>query len=737
MPPENSQSAFSRLHPPLQEALYRMRWTKLRQIQVDAIHEIFDGDGDLIIAARTAAGKTEAAFLPILSRMLSEPAQGVRAVYVGPLKALINDQFSRLEELCREAEIPVHKWHGDVSASPKRRLLEHPSGVLLITPESIESLFVNHAHRLEMVFPSLAFIVIDELHSFIGTERGAHLRSLVYRLGSKSRIPVRRAGLSATFGPDVSAIRRWLRPHEPDEVKVIEDPAPKPIQLRISGYLRHPSRKDRNTENDGNELASSVPLSLERDVYDAFNGKTALIFINAKKDIEQIADYVRQESERRRVPNFFRVHHGSLSKGEREETEEALKSAKPISTFCSSTLEMGIDVGNVKLVGQIGAPWSVSSLTQRLGRSGRKEGESSILRMYVEEDEPEQDTSLFRRLYLDLLQATAMTALMLEKWCEPPEVDRLHLSTLVQQVLSVIKEHGGSRAESLERTLVQGGGFPNVDRPTLVQVLRSMGDADLIEQTPEGLLITGLLGERIIAHHDFYVAFVVEEEYRVAHAGHHVGNVAFVPELEEERFVILAGRRWRILDIDHERKTIAVKPSPGGRVPDFHSKQNGEIHPRVRAVMRSLLEAGEMPTYFDMKAREMLLQARATAAQSGFLRNPFLQDGPDTIWFTWTGTKIQRTLWALAKLSGVPNVHDERVALVFEKTPCARVQEIYRAFLTDCPDPVTLARQFPHRLVEKYDRYLSDDLTALLFARERLDSPGALDKIREDSPWRT
>ena len=141
-----------RLHAPLQEALYRMRWTKLRPIQVEAIHEIFDGTGDLIIAARTAAGKTEAAFLPILSRMLSEPAAGIRAIYVGPLKALINDQFSRLEELCREAEIPVHKWHGDVSSSPKRRLLEHPSGVLLITPESIESLFVNHAHRLADVF---------------------------------------------------------------------------------------------------------------------------------------------------------------------------------------------------------------------------------------------------------------------------------------------------------------------------------------------------------------------------------------------------------------------------------------------------------------------------------------------------------------------------------------------------------------------------------------------------------
>src|SRR5262249_16474107 len=150
-------------------------------------------------------------------------------------------------------------------------------------------------------------------------------------------------------------------------------------------------RNVRKSEVAGGERSAPVAVDLERDVFDAFSGKTALIFVNTKKDIEKIADYVRQESERRGVPNSFRVHHGSLSKGEREETEEALKSPKPTATFCSSTLEMGIDVGNVKLVGQVGAPWSVSSLTQRLGRSGRKEGESSILRMYIEEDEPEQN----------------------------------------------------------------------------------------------------------------------------------------------------------------------------------------------------------------------------------------------------------------------------------------------------------------------------------------------------------
>jgi ATP-dependent Lhr-like helicase len=207
--------------------------------------------------------------------------------------------------------------------------------------------------------------------------------------------------------------------------------------------------------------------------------------------------------------------------------------------------------------------------------------------------------------------------------------------------------------------------------------------------------------------------------------------VAYVPELEEEHFLILAGRRWQILDIDHERKTISVKPSPGGRAPDFHSRQGIEIHPRVRAAMKSLLASGTLPQYLDMRAREMLSQARATAAQSGLLRIPFIQDGPDTIWFTWTGTKIQRTLLGLGAHFGGLKVIDERVALVFEKVSLAQVLETYRDFLTECPDAVSLAMQFPHRIVEKYDRYLSGDLTAELFARERLDLSGALNKIRE------
>jgi ATP-dependent Lhr-like helicase len=723
-------AAFTRLHPKLQEALYRMRWTRLRPIQVDAIHEVLDGDGDLIISARTAAGKTEAAFLPILSRIVDDHQGGVRAVYAGPLKALINDQFLRLERLCAEAEIAVHKWHGDVNRAAKRRLLDAPSGVLLITPESIESLFVNHPHALSRVFARLGFFVIDELHSFLGNERGAHLRSLMTRLSAKSQNPVRRVGLSATLGAPEAA-RRWLRNSASERVRFLEDTQGKGIRLKLHGYLR-PRRETRPSVATAEEGDEGLPAEdpLLSDVFAAFHGKPALIFANRKDRIEGCADYARRTAERRGLPDLFRVHHGSLSRGEREDTEDALRAGRAIATFCSSTLEMGIDVGSVKSVGQIGAPWSVNSLAQRLGRSGRKDGEASEIRIYIEDEAAGPDASILDQLCPELLQSVAMVELLLAKWWEPIDVDGLHLSTLVQQIMSVIAETGGARAEDLHAVLVAGGAFPNVDKTTLIQVLRSMGKADLVEQTGEGLLILGMRGEKIARSQDFYIAFTVPEEYRVTHQGRHIGNVTSTPDLAVDGYLILAGRRWKVLQVDHERREILVEPSPGGRAPIFKSAGFQDIHPRVREMMRSLLFQDEMPIYLDPPARKMLQSARAAACAADLGRQRFLQDGSRTVWFTWTGSRIQRTLAGLGQYVAGMDVHDEGVALTFEKTTEDMVRETYRRFLKDCPDAVTLASHYPERAREKYEPFLSDELQAQVFASHCLDLDGSMSVIQ-------
>ncbi|MDX9975782.1 MAG: DEAD/DEAH box helicase [FCB group bacterium] len=722
----SESSAFDRLHPLLREQLYGMRWTQLRTIQVEAIHAILGGTGHLIVSANTAGGKTEAAFLPVLSRVLEEPRAGLRAVYVGPLKALINDQFRRLEDLCASAEIPVHKWHGDVGRD-KKKLLQDPSGVLLITPESIESLFINHPYRLDTLFSALSFIVIDELHAFIGSERGAHLKSLLARVSQKAKEPPRLVGLSATLG-DVALAARWLCPRETEQVRIVSDSADKVIKYIVKGYLRA-------GHNDSPEDTAEAPSETEADcaladdLIRVFSGKTALIFANNKTRLEFYADLVARTCQRLNRPDGFRIHHGSLSKAEREDTEEALRSSVPTATFCSATLELGIDVGNVAAVGHIGAPWSVNSLAQRLGRSGRRDGEASVMYVHIQEDEPTSRTVLVERLFPDLLQAVAMTELLLEKWCEPPDWDRLHLSTLVQQILSVVAETGGARAQTLFERLVERGAFMDVPRDVFLRVLRDLGAADLLEQTPEGDLILGLEGERTVRSVDFYSAFTTPEEYKVVCAGHNIGTVTMDPGMGADGFLILAGRRWRIVEVDNDRQEILVEPAKGGRLPYFSGAGGRDLHPRVREKMREVLGSELLPAYLNPKAKEMLQASRAVARELGLPAQVFVRDGVDTWWFTWTGSRINRTLAALGKHFAKLDVRDEGIALVFEKATEADIRRAYLEFAEHCPSAEDIAARIPVRVTEKYDAFLSDDLQCLLYARNCLDTSGAVSTI--------
>ena len=205
-PPSSSDlptDTFELLHPDVQRWIWHKGWSSLRDIQAIAIDALLRGTGDLLIAAATASGKTEAAFLPILSKLAQSPRDGVRALYVGPLKALINDQFLRLEELCDKLELPVVKWHGDAPTAAKQKLVSRPRGIVLITPESLEAIFVRRPERLSLLFANLDFIVIDEVHAFLGTERGVQLASLMKRLdavASSSAAAGRLVGDDRRFG---------------------------------------------------------------------------------------------------------------------------------------------------------------------------------------------------------------------------------------------------------------------------------------------------------------------------------------------------------------------------------------------------------------------------------------------------------------------------------------------------------------------------------------------------------
>jgi ATP-dependent helicase Lhr and Lhr-like helicase len=713
------KSAFELLHPKLRYILYKMGWEELRPIQVDAIHEIFNTNKNLIISAQTASGKTEAAFLPILSQIVDRKDGGISAIYVGPLKALINDQFERLEVLCKTAEIPVFKWHGDVGSAPKKKFLKNPSGVLLITPESIESLFINHSDELSNLFRSLSFIVIDEMHSFIGTERGAHLKSLLSRAMHKSKGDVRIVGLSATIG-DPELAKQWLIPRDPASVVLITDPnEQKGIRYLIRGYL-----PDNEPDDDNADKETRNPSLLEDIIsyFDTQNKGNSLIFINSRQMLEYYTDAVKRTVKMRHGnPENIQIYYSGIAKTGREDTERSLKSHQHTVAFCSSALEMGIDIGNVSCIGHIGAPWSVNSLAQRLGRSGRKDGELSTLIMFISQSGRKED--IIDRLYPEVLQAVAMSELMLKtKWCEPPQTDLFHFSTLIQQILSVIKEHGGATVQDLFDTLVTEGTFHNVTQEDFIQILHGLKIADLVDQDSSGLVILGLKGEKIVKNRDFYSAFVSAIELDVICSGKKIGSVQYVPDLETRQFLILAGKRWEIKDLDLKKEKMYVIPSKGGKTSRYSGGLGSDIHPRVREKMRELLTSNYIPEYLDENAKLMLKEVQAAALEAGLTTGSFVIDGPYTYWFTWTGSAKHRTLYILGKAFGELNVEDLEIALKFKGVSPSQIQTIYHSLLENCPSAEEIAATIQNISSEKYDQYLSKNLLIAGFAKKYIDT---------------
>lgn len=697
-------SAFNLLHKRIQHELYSMKWTHLRPIQVDSIKVVRSTNMHLLISANTAAGKTEAAFLPILSDFLEAKATGIHTLYVGPLKALINDQFRRLDQLCERSEIPVHRWHGDISASAKKKLVDNPSGILLITPESIESLFINRSEKLPKLFKSLRFVVIDELHGFMGNDRGIHLRSLLSRISDICVVNTRYAGLSATIG-DLGIAKRWMCPTAPDSVASVGASGDvKEIRYQIKTFLKPVSPFDPE--------ASEYEGDLAHEIVEKFANKSALIFTNSRSTAELLTDQSKRIAKKNGLKSQFEVHHGSLSKETREFTEDALRSDKPTTAFCTTTLEMGIDLGNIKEVGQIGTPWSVSSLAQRLGRSGRRDNEPSVMRFYLIE-RGETGDNLVARLRPQLLQAIAMTELLFKRWCEPPLAEQLHLNALVQQTLSVIRERGGASAIDLHATLGKRGPFRCVSMSLYAQVLRSMGAAQFIEQTDGNLLVLGEQGERIVDSYEFYAVFESSEEFKVIHGSTPIGSICVDIDAQPGKHIILGGRRWVIIDIERNSKFITVRPSPAGMPPTFDPSELGDIHPRIHEAMLDVLRQETIPIYIDQNSIRLLTEARAAAQAAGVHESYIVDVGKNLVLFTWAGNLVTRTLSHLLETQFALSCADDRFCIEIPNTERSQLVDHLKELREMRITKEDLCTILPAVGSGKYVPYLTDDLKRL------------------------
>ena len=737
-------AVFDLYAPFVQDYIYRRNWQNLRAIQVAAAEAIFHTEENVLLTASTASGKTEAAFFPILSLLHQNPPSSVGCIYIGPLKALINDQFSRLTELCEEGNIPVWHWHGDVAQSHKAKLMKHPSGILQITPESLEAMLLHKHAAIPRLFGDLRFVVIDEVHSLLRGDRGGQTLCLIQRLSRLAGVNPRRIGLSATVGdPEGTGAFLALGTGRQTLIPKIQAPG---SSWRLS--MEHFFVKDVQAA-EGKDIPDALPVLEEKTdtapqnadpglgyIYEHTRGKKCLLFVNSREECETVTTTLRQYCEMNHEPDRFLIHHGNLSASYRETAEAMMKDdSQYLTTVTTATLELGIDIGRLERAFQIDAPWTVSSFLQRMGRTGRRDAPAEMW-FVIREDEPEVRAMLPSTIPWKLLQGIALVQLYLEeRWCEPPRLNRLPYSLLYHQTMSTLASCGELSPAALADRVLTLPYFHRASQQDYKVLLRHLLAADHIQQTEQGGLIVGLAGERVVNSFKFYGVFVESEEYTVRCESQELGTVVQPPPVGEK--VAIAGHVWEVLDVDHKRHLVYCRQVKG-RIPAYFGECPGDLHTRVLRRMRQVLQEDTRYPYLMKNAVARLGQARYTAAQSGTTDSPMISLG-GRMWclLPWVGTYAFLAMERFLKIKcgnrlGLKNFDSAR-PYYMQFTMSVSLEAFYRIVAEEAAKPIDpLELVYPKELpvFDKYDAFLPEELVRKGFALGVLDVEEMLSTIR-------
>ncbi len=396
----------------------------------------------------------------------------------------------------------------------------------------------------------------------------------------------------------------------------------------------------------------STEYRIFQDLFEICRGGSHLVFANSRQRTESIAAQLSDFCERDVVPNEFFPHHGSLSKELRESLEPRLQKEKlPTTAVCTMTLELGIDIGKVKSIVQVTAPYTVSSLRQRLGRSGRR-GSSAILRMLIAENELDANANIIDKLRLELIQSIAMIRLLLvDKWYEPADTSQMHLSKFLHQILAVIAQWGSIRVDQLYVLLCKSGVFPKIEVHHLKGLLTHLGKIELLQQLSSEELVLGIQGERLVSSYTFYSVFKTPEEFRIVSGNKTLGTLPVDSLVMKEQHIIFGGKRWKVTEIDEEKKVIHVKATKGGKLPKFGGS-GMSIHDLVRQEMLKIYMEGDyrIPIgdrkidFVDETARSLFQEGARFFYGSDLSSNPIVQQGKNVYIFTWLGDKTVNTL---------------------------------------------------------------------------------------------
>ena len=759
---------FERFPDFIREYIYSHSWESLRAVQVAAAKTIFDTDNNLLLTSSTASGKTEAAFFPILSLLHEDKPSSVGVLYIAPLKSLINDQFGRLEELLDMTGVKVTHWHGDVAASHKRKLLEKPEGILQITPESLEAMLINRSNDIPRLFGDLRFVVIDEIHTLTGTDRGNQIICLLSRIAHLIGYHPRRIALSATIG-DPSLAAEWLNADTGRDIDVPafhsekikwrlglehfyiqnpqveaqrkEDEKAKALEKNNTNEVVFVEKKDEKAneayEKVGDKKHYAIDPGYEY-AYDCVKDKKSLVFSNSREETEYICATLRQIARLRGdEDSHILIHHGNLSASLREEAEMKMRDDEEFAVTCATvTMELGIDIGQLERVLQIEAPNTVSNFLQRLGRSGRR-GQTPEMMMVFREEEALPNTPLPQLIPWELLRGIAIIQLYIEeRFIEPPTRKKLPFSLLFHQTLSTLASCGELTPARLARRVLSLPPFNLVSQEDYKALIVSMLNNEFIEMTEEKGLIVGLVGERLLKSFKFYAVFKDSEDFTVRCGSDEIGTITTPPPVGD-RFA-LAGRVWEVEELDVQRKLLYVK-KVDGKMEISWPGDFGEIHTKILRSMKRILEEDTIYPYLKENAVKRLIQARTTARNTGMLENSLVHlGGYSYCLFPWLGTRSFRTLRkyikknaAINNISGIEFEGCYYITFKMEKT-----KEI--DFIARLLDGVEREGIICEHLVEgseipvfeKYDSYIPHDLLRKAYAADKLRADEAEEQIR-------
>lgn len=655
-----SARASDSFHPLLRHHLVNtLGWPELRPLQELAAEPILNGEHVLVLAP-TAGGKTEAAILPAISRLLSEDWQGTSILYLCPLKALLNNLHERLETYFGMVGYEVGLWHGDVSPSDRKKIEANKPACILTTPESLEVMMISKRQELKELLVNVRMVVIDEIHAFAGDDRGLHLLAVVERIRHLAGREFQRIGLSATVGnPDT--LLEWMAGHCNGERQVVSVEAASVEVDVIVDYVQ-------SLEN-----AAYVISQLHQ-------GEKRLVFVDSRRRVEELAVMLRE-----RGINTF-VSHSSLSAEQRREAEEAFRSESNCVIVSTSTLELGIDVGDLDRVIQIDAPGSVASFLQRIGRTGRRSGSSRNCLFLTTSDDA-------------ILQATALVSLWEKGFVEPIIAPRDPYHLFVQQFLALTLQTGGIRANGWSEWLGTFPPFAALPAANVAGLIQHLIDSEILFS--DGVLLSiGDEGEKRFGRRHFLElvsVFTSPPLFEVLHGSKSIGMVDWLTvaaeEGKERRPMILGGRAWDIRDIDFGARKMFVSPSQNRGRARWHGKGRGTSFELAQEV-REVLIADEGSKRWSNRCSDHMGSLRDEYRARGVESPNCIYDQVEDhmVWWTFAGRFLNEAFASLLEReAGIEGKFDDYSLRFPRETDGARVKETIRGALSN-PE---MLRQLP------------------------------------------